>query len=168
MPRPSSSAPAGIEPSPSPRSAISPCTSFKVRSLARLLSQLYDDTLAPSGLRGTQYSLIAHARRAQGKPGPTVSELAATMFTDRTTLTRNLKPLIAAGFLRLEHGADARSKEVVVTEAGERAFQVARELWASAQARVREIAGKEQVGSLEGLIDEMLPRFEDAGRGGVR
>lgn len=145
--------------------AISPCTCFKIRSLARQVSQLYDDMLAPSGLRGTQYSLIAHARRPRGGNAPTVSELAAAIFTDRTTLTRNLKPLIAAGLIRLESGADARSKAVVVSEAGERAYRIARERWKLAQARVREIAGSQAIGSLEGLIDTMLPKFDDGDRG---
>ena len=140
---------------------ISPCTNFKVRSLARLLSQLYDDTLAPSGLRGTQYGLIAHARRPRGGAAPTVSELAAAMFTDRTTLTRNLRPLVAAGMLRLEPGPDARSKAVLVTPEGEAAFQRARSLWKAAQARVREVAGQRPVTELEGLIDRMLPLFAE-------
>jgi len=140
---------------------ISPCTNFKVRSLARLLSQLYDDTLAPSGLRGTQYGLIAHARRPRGGAAPTVSELAAAMFTDRTTLTRNLRPLLAAGLLRLAPGPDARSKAVLVTPVGEAAYQRARSLWKAAQARVREVAGPRPVAELEGLIDRMLPLFAE-------
>lgn len=144
---------------------ISPCTSFKIRSLARQVSQLYDDMLAPCGLRGTQYSLLAHARRPRGDTAPTVTELAAVMFTDRTTLTRNLKPLLAAGLVRLESGADARSKNVVVTPAGEQAWREARELWKRAQARVREIAGAGAVGELEALIDGMLPKFDGGNRG---
>jgi len=92
-----------------------------VRSLARRVTQLYDDTLAPSGLRITQYALIAHARRPKGAPAPTVSDLAAALVTDRTTLTRNLRPLIAAGLVRVEAGGDARSKAVRVTDAGEQA-----------------------------------------------
>lgn len=144
---------------------ILPCTSFKIRSLARQVSQLYDDTLAPCGLRGTQFSLLAHARRPRGGAAPTVSELAAAMFTDRTTLTRNLKPLMAAGLVRLETGADARSKGVVVTPAGEQVWREARELWKRAQARVREIAVAGAVGELEALIDAMLPKFEGSDRG---
>jgi DNA-binding MarR family transcriptional regulator len=98
---------------------------------------------------------------------PSVSELAASLFTDRTTLTRNLQPLVAAGLVSIEQGSDARSKAVVVTDAGEQAFRDARRLWKVAQARVREIAGEQEVARLEALIDAMLPRlerFEDASR----
>lgn len=150
-------------PSDEAATPISPCTNFKVRSLARLLSQLYDETLAPSGLRSTQYGLIAHARRPRGGTPPSVSELAAILFTDRTTLTRNLGPLVAAGYLRLESGGDARSKAVVVTAEGEAAYRRARALWKTAQARVREVAGVRQVGELEALVDRMLPRFAREG-----
>lgn len=136
-----------------------PCTAFRIRSLARQVSQLYDETLAPSGLRGTQFSLLAHARRPRSGLPPTVTELAAAMFTDRTTLTRNLKPLLSAGLVRLEPGQDARSKGVVVTEEGEQAFRQARELWKRAQLRVRQVAGAAEVGELERLIETMLPRF---------
>jgi len=151
---------AGLRPAP----ATSACTCLKVRSLARRVTQLYDDILAPSGLRVTQYGLIAHARRPRGGAAPTVSALAAALFTDRTTLTRNLKPLITSGLLRLEAGPDARSKAVVVTEAGERAYHGARELWKSAQARVRELAGAQSVARLESLIDRVLPRLGEPGR----
>ncbi len=83
-------------------SAASPvCTCFMVRSLSRKISQLYDDTLAPSGLRGTQFSLLVQARNAPDGP-PTVSALAEQLHTDRTTMTRNLRTLQQAGFIDLD------------------------------------------------------------------
>jgi DNA-binding MarR family transcriptional regulator len=99
----------------SPSRAADPvCTCFMVRSLSRKISQLYDDTLAPSGLRGTQFSLLVQARNAPEGP-PTVSALAEQLHTDRTTMTRNLRTLQQAGFIDLVPGADARSRCVVVT-----------------------------------------------------
>lgn len=142
-------------------SAASACTCLKVRSLARRVTQLYDDTLAPSGLRITQFGLIAQARRPRGGTPPTVSELAALLHTDRTTLTRNLRPLIAAGLLRLDHGEDARSKAVVVTDAGEAAFRGAREHWRRAQSRVRALGGASEIARLEEAIDHLLPRLAE-------
>ncbi|MEE8273100.1 MAG: MarR family transcriptional regulator, partial [Alphaproteobacteria bacterium] len=66
------------------------CTCFNLRKAARAVTQLYDAALGPSGLRATQFSLIA----ALGVRGaPTISQLAKAMVMDRTTLTRNLKPL---------------------------------------------------------------------------
>ena len=124
------------------------CTCFKLRSLSRRVTQLYDHVLAPSGLKVTQYSLIAHARRRNGASAPTVTELAQQLYTDRTTLTRNLKPLVDAGLIAVEDGADARSKGVVVTAEGESAYQAARVLWKEAQSQMRERAGEPQLAAL--------------------
>jgi DNA-binding MarR family transcriptional regulator len=132
----------------------SACTCFKLRSLSRRVTQLYDQALAPSGLTVTQYSLLAHALRQDA--APTVSELAQRLFTDRTTLTRNLKPLADAGLVKVGDGADARSKAVLVTAQGRRAFQAARPLWKEAQARLRARAGDRRLAALHGLIEELL------------
>ena len=132
----------------------SACTCFRLRSLTRRVTQLYDQALAPSGLTVTQYSLLAHALR-QGA-APTLSELAQQLFTDRTTLTRNLKPLADAGLLKVGDGADARSKAVLVTAKGRSALRAARPLWQEAQARLRAQAGDRRLAALHGLIDELL------------
>jgi DNA-binding MarR family transcriptional regulator len=135
------------------------CTCFRLRSLSRRVTRFYDQALAPAGLKVTQYSLIAHARRRSGSGGPTLSELASALFTDRTTVTRNLRPLIDAGWLALGPGGDARSKAVQVTSAGEAVFAAARPLWRAAQARVRELTGPERLDHLHGLIEDLLPLF---------
>ena len=139
----------------------SACTCIKLRSLSRRVTQLYDQALSPSGLKVTQYSVIAHARRKDGSVGPTVSDLADALFTDRTTLTRNLKPLMDAGFIKVSSGADARCKAVCVTPAGEAAYQAARPLWKQAQVRMRNLAGDDQLAALHGLIEAILPRVEE-------
>src|SRR3979490_3068699 len=132
----------------------SACTCFRLRSLTRRVTQLYAQALAPSGLTVTQYSLLAHALRQDA--APTLSELAQQLFTDRTTLTRNLKPLAGAGLVKLADGADARSKAVRVTAKGRSAFQAARPLWKAAQARLRAQAGGARLTALHGLIEELL------------
>lgn len=137
------------------------CTCFKLRGLARRVTQLYDQALAPSGLTVTQYSVIGHTRRKEGAPAPSVSELAHTLLTDRTTLTRNLKPLVDAGFIKIGSGADARSKAVRVTPRGEAAYQAARPLWKGAQMRLRDLTGQDQLDALHGLIEAILPQMED-------
>ena len=142
------------------------CTCFKLRSLARRVTQLYDHEMAPSGLKVTQYSLLAHALRGADGPAPTVSELADAMFTDRTTLTRNLRPLSEAGYIEVGPGADARSKAVRVTAAGAAAFRAARPLWKAAQARMRSMGGAAEVDNLHALVDMVLPRMGESASGG--
>ncbi len=134
--------------------STSPCTCFRLRSLTRRVTQLYDQALAPSGLTVTQYSLLAHVQRHDG--APTVSELAQLLFTDRTTLTRNLRPLADAGLVKVAGGADARSKAVVVTKKGGDALRAARPLWQEAQVRMRSRAGTKRLAALHQLIEGML------------
>ncbi len=124
------------------------------------MTQLYDQALAPSGLKVTQYSLIAHARRKPGEMPPTLSELALKLHTDRTTLTRNLKPLVDANFINVIPGADARSKVVMVTPDGEAALLAARPYWKVAQLRLRELAGNQRIDVLHALVDAILPHLD--------
>ena len=160
----SPASPAGSVPPLSPVQA-SACTCFKLRSLARRVTQLYDQALAPAGLTVTQFSVIGHARRRDGAAAPTVSELAQALAADRTTLTRNLKPLVDKGFLKVGSGADARSKAVCVTSEGETVYQAARPMWKLAQARVRDLAGAAQLNQLHDLIETILPKLDESGEG---
>lgn len=138
------------------------CTCFMVRSLSRKISQLYDDALAPSGLKGTQFSLLAQARSPRAKAPLTVSALAGLLHTDRTTLTRNLRTLEQGGLITLEAGADARSRCVLVTPEGEAAYRHALGLWKQAQTQVRELGGSAQIAALEQLVTQLLPRMAQA------
>ena len=166
MPPPSSASPLAATPAPSsaPTAAPAPrarCTSFMARSLSRKISQFYDDMLAPSGLRGTQFNLLGQARRA--KDGPlTVSRLAELLNTDRTTLTRNLQTLQAQGLIEVVAGADARSRCVRVTEAGEQAHRLGAQYWRQAQQQVRALCGEDTIAQLEQVVDQMLGQLHAA------
>ena len=97
------------------------CNCFAVRSAARHVTQLYDQLLAPVGLRITQFSILAKLRRR----GPlTINALAGDMVMDRTTLGRNIQPLERDGLIRIEPApSDRRAKELHLTKAGERRLQ---------------------------------------------
>src|SRR3954469_11915406 len=101
------------------------CTCFKLRKLARAMSRLYDQHLAAAGLTNTQFSVLSHAARA----ALPMSELAERLGTERTTLTRNLKPLTDAGWIALLPGQDSRQRIVTVTDAGRAKQQAAFPYW---------------------------------------
>src|SRR5713101_1656761 len=92
------------------------CNCLAVRQAARHITQFYDQLLAPSGLRTTQFSILAKLRRL----GPmTINALAAEMVMDRTTLGRNIRPLERDGLITVvTNEADRRCKKLVLTEAG--------------------------------------------------
>ena len=120
------------------------CTSFNLRKAARVVTQFYDEALKGSGLKSTQFSLLSMAATAGGAP---ISRLADEMAMDRTTLTRNLKPLADAGLIRIEAGDDRRVRRVVVTADGEHALSRAVPLWRRAQTRMIDRLGDEEWGA---------------------
>ena len=117
------------------------CACFKVRKAARAITQLYDDVLRPSGLRVTQFSILAVTRRL----GPvTVTRLAEETVTDRTTLTRNLKVLSQQRLVRIVPGEDRREREVSLTDRGRAALAQAYPMWKDVQAQVAQRLGRER------------------------
>ena len=132
------------------------CTNFKTRQLARLLSRHYDAELAHVGLKATQYSLLTHALRL-GPVAP--GELARQMGLDASTLTRNLLPLLAGGWLLQSAGTDARSRLVSITPAGRDKQAEARRHWKAAQHKVNATLGLERVAALHSLLDDCTAQF---------
>ncbi len=109
------------------------CTCFGLRKAARAVTQLYDAALEPSGLRATQFSLLASLRIG----GPlTISRLAEAMVMDRTTLTRNLRPLERQGLVAVAPGRDRRTRRVRLTARGRTRFTQAFPLWQRVQAKM--------------------------------
>ncbi|HSX63307.1 MAG TPA: MarR family transcriptional regulator, partial [Pseudoxanthomonas sp.] len=92
--------------------AASPCTCFHLRRASRLTTQLYDHELAAVGLSLNQYSILRRSERQPRRLG----ELADELGMDRTTLTRNLKPLLQAALLQQTRGEDARQRLIGITE----------------------------------------------------
>lgn len=137
------------------------CTCFRVRKAARRVTQLYDHYLAGAGLRITQFSLLSHLRAA----GPlTMTELADRMAMDRTTLTRNLRPLQRHGFVAIAVGDDRRRRELTLTPVGERAYKAGIVQWQKAQRAVLDELGSDTVSELHRLLErtatlgaELLP-----------
>jgi DNA-binding MarR family transcriptional regulator len=129
------------------------CTNFKLRQLGRVVSRHYDAHVAASGLKTSQYSLLSHVINL-GPLRPV--DLARAMNVDASTLTRNLKPLVAAGWLVQGEGVDARSRLIAVTEAGIAKRKEAQVHWREAQLGLNKILGVERVLALHQLIDESL------------
>lgn len=125
-------------------SATDMCTSFNLRKAARTVTQFYDEALKGSGLKSTQFSLLAMAAGVDGAP---ISRLADELAMDRTTLTRNLKPLADAGWIQVTAGDDKRVRNVTVTGEGEHVLQRAIPLWRRAQTHMIDRLGDEAWGA---------------------
>lgn len=136
------------------------CTNLKLRQLSRVVSRHYDAHVAATGLKNTQYSLLSHVALL-GPVQP--SALAARMRIDASTLTRNLQPLVAQGWVRLGPGDDARSRLVEVTPAGRAKRAEGQRAWKQAQLALNERLGAHRVVALHALLDECMELLESEG-----
>jgi DNA-binding MarR family transcriptional regulator len=110
---------------------------------------LYDRALDPSGIRLTQYSLLAELDRA----GPmTITELADAMVMERNGLGHSLQPLKRDGLVRMEIGSDRRSRIIVITAMGRQRLAEARPLWQQAQKQFAATFEAEEIHALRALL----------------
>ncbi len=129
------------------------CTNLKLRQLMRRVAQYYDVELAKTGLKTTQYSLLSHVV----KLGPIRAvDLAGVMRMSTSTLSRNLQPLIASGWIEVNAGDDARSRLISATVAGQTKRTEAQRKWRVAQEGINATLGIARVVALHALIDESL------------
>src|SRR5262249_32733253 len=117
----------------------------------------YDEDLRGVGLRTTQYSLLQRLRAA-GEVRQ--RDLGGLTSLDETTLTRNLRPLIDAGWVAIRPGDDRREKLVRLTDAGTAKVREARPAWERAPERMGSRLPEETWSSLMGVLPE-LARLAD-------
>ncbi len=145
---------AAISVKPWPRSNPAGCNCLALRQAARHVTQIYDQFLAPSGLRATQYSILA---RLQRKGPMTINALAAELVMDRTTLGRNILPLERDGLIAIGPGkSDRRSKELQLTGEGIARFCTAFKAWQDAQERFEAAYGTKRAKELRALLQQVV------------
>jgi DNA-binding MarR family transcriptional regulator len=132
------------------------CTCGRLRRLTRRITAVYDHALAPCGLRVTQFSLMSSLLKLHA---PTLAELAGAMDMERTTLLRNLHPLVAAGWVRVEARANSRRREARLTPAGRAKWIQAKRFWRAAQNAVNSTLGESEVARLHQRVDRYLSQL---------
>ena len=132
------------------------CPALRLRQASRVLAKLYDDDLAPFGLRSSQLPVLA-AAALFGDAGATMSNLAQAVLMDRTTLTRSIRPLERAGLLRVARSPeDARTKIVVITRAGERTIESIFPVWERVLKQIKRRVGVERLAALHARVDQVI------------
>ncbi len=114
------------------------CLCTNARRAALALTARYDAALAPHALKVTQFSLL---RAVERHGSPNLTGLAAATGLDRSTLGRNLRPLAAAGLVRVSPGDDQRDRVVSLTPAGKVRLRAAVASWAALQASLADTLG---------------------------
>jgi DNA-binding MarR family transcriptional regulator len=125
------------------------CTCGELRKAARAVTMLYDNAVKSSGLQSAQFGLL---RVISKTDSIRISDLAAKMGTDRTTLTRNLAILEREGLIKISEGPDHRTRNVSATQKGRGAIVRAIPLWNEVQYKVKQKMGES---SWQGLMQSL-------------
>jgi DNA-binding MarR family transcriptional regulator len=128
------------------------CMGMHIRRASRIVTQIYDEAMRPTGLAISQFTVLVALHLVKSI---SVTRLAQELYTDQTTLTRNLKLLEKRGLITIEPGSDRRVRLAALTEAGEQALAQALPLWEQAQAEVRQKFGSQKWQSLLSLLSDL-------------
>jgi DNA-binding MarR family transcriptional regulator len=125
------------------------CPAFNIRAASRVITQLFDEILKPTGLQITQFAVLVGVVSLDS---PSISQLAKGLVMDRTTLTRNLKPLEKEGLIKITSGDDKRNHFVKITPKGKSAMEKTLPYWEKARTVVSEEFGQKH---LDGLLKDL-------------
>ena len=132
---------------------FSPCNNATLRRAARKLSRFYDEVIAPSGLKGTQYGLLYQIYVGSE---PAMGTIAEEMVMDLSALGHTLKPLIRDGYVEtVADKDDRRIRRVRLTKSGETKLAEAMRLWKVAQQRLEERIGAEKAEKMRAALNEI-------------
>ncbi len=125
------------------------CPAFNIRAASRVITQLFDEILKPTGLQITQFAVLVGVISLDS---PSINQLAKGLVMDRTTLTRNLKPLEKEGLIKITSGDDKRNHFVKITPKGKSALEKTLPYWEKARTVVSEEFGQKH---LDGLLKDL-------------
>jgi DNA-binding MarR family transcriptional regulator len=133
------------------------CVLTRTRQISRALTAIYDDAMRPFGIAASQFSLLVLVAEF----GPlSRSDLGRRNQHDRSTLTRNLQPMIAQGWIAEGIvGIDGRSRPLSLTEAGHALLDRASAAWSAAQARATALLGEAGARALMDIAGELPLRM---------
>lgn len=114
------------------------CVNYNLRKASRAVNQVFDAMLRSTGLRASQFAVLVALAQTDTV---TITRLARWLVMDRSTLSRNLRPLASRGLLSVAPGADRREQEIRIAPLGEQALREAYPCWEKAQMAIREGLG---------------------------
>ena len=137
----------------SAKSGLVACNCMALRRAARSISNFYDGQLAPSGLRATQFAILALVNTLEEA---SVNAVAERLALDRTTAGKNLRPLEAAGLVSIAPSKkDGRQRAIRLTKAGKAALKAAMPLWRRAQTRFESANGADKAAALRATLGSL-------------
>ena len=132
---------------------IRDCNCAALRRAARRISNFYDGELAPSGLRATQFAILALVNEMEQA---SVNAVAEKLGLDRTTAGKNLRPLEKAGLISVTSSkSDARQHAISLTKTGSATLKQALPLWRRAQSRFETANGTVKAAQLRTMLRDL-------------
>lgn len=133
------------------------CAHANLRQATRVISALYDSTLKPCGIKATQFTVLAVLAHRGELP---LTKLAEILVMDRTTLSRNLQPMVKKGWLSIRREKDERIRLISLTETGRHVVNEATPLWRKAQRRVAKGIGREKLPDLISDLNTLVQKMQ--------
>jgi DNA-binding MarR family transcriptional regulator len=132
-------------------STAAACISTRVRQLSRIVTRVYDDALRPLGITASQFTLLTQLAH---QDGITAVEIGHTLDIEKSTLSRNLKRLLALGLLTMDPPAGRRGRGLHLTPKGESVIKQAYPVWMDAQSKTVTIMGVQSRSTLDDLLTQ--------------
>lgn len=125
------------------------CLATRVRQLSRIVTRIYDDVMRPLGITASQYTLLA---QLASRDGITAVEIGHGLDIEKSTLSRNLKRLLALGHIVMDPPAGRRGRGLHLTPKGQAVLKEAYPIWKGAQVRTVGAMGIESKATLDALL----------------
>lgn len=125
------------------------CLATRVRQLSRIVTRVYDDAMRPLGITASQYTLLT---QLASRDGITAVEIGHDLDIEKSTLSRNLKRLLAIGHIIMDPPAGRRGRGLHLTPKGQAVLKQAYPIWAEAQRRATMVMGADSRQVLDGLL----------------
>ena len=125
------------------------CLATRVRQLSRIVTRVYDDAMRPLGITASQYTLLA---QLAARDAITAVEIGHELDIEKSTLSRNLKRLLALGHINMDPPAGRRGRGLHLTPKGQVILKDAFPIWQDAQKRAFTVMGAESRNTLDTLL----------------
>ena len=126
------------------------CIATRVRQLSRIITRVYDDALRSHKITASQFTLLTQLAQTDGI---TAAEIGVDLDIEKSTLSRNLKRLLALGHITMDPPAGRRGRGLHLTPRGQTVIREAYPVWQAAQKRALEVMGRESRQTLDALLD---------------
>lgn len=125
------------------------CVALRARRMSRIITRVYDDAMRPLGLTASQFTLLTAVAQMNGI---TAAEIGVDLDIEKSTLSRNLKRLVALKLITMDPPAGRRGRGLHLTPAGEQAIFSAFPVWRQTQERVNGALGETSASKFDDLL----------------